>query len=185
MPFTRAIILASALLIVLSAAACVEDKDYGEANSLRPNVNRNVESNTNQNIADDSVEKLDTLINLPYEPVENVFREERIESASNSDVPAKSADKRLVIVLRFSPEDTSKIIEKAAGYGAPFEVQVEAEPWFPAELIAKGGTSGNEQLSGTGYSARDFATEPWINGSLIKIDETDYFVLLLQTNKSS
>ncbi len=183
MPFTRAIFLVAVALILLAVASCVEDKDYGEANSLRPNVNRNVESNTNQNIADDSEEKLDSLVRLPFEPIENVFREESVASASNTGAGATPAEKRLVVVLRFTPENTAKLIQKVSGNGTPFKTAVDAEPWFPAELIAKSGASGGEQLKGTGYNARDLGVAPWENGSLIKIDDTDYFVLFLQQKK--
>lgn len=183
MPFTRALFFILAVAFSLTLTSCVEDKDYGEANSLRPNVNRNVESNTNQNIADDSVEKLDSLINLPFDPVENVFREEPVTNDANKDDASKPTDKRLIVVLRFSPEDTEKLIKKTSGYSTPYKASVEAEPWFPAELIAKSGTAGNEQLNGTGYSAQDFALAPWLEGSLIKIEDTEYFVLQLQTKK--
>lgn len=173
-------------LIVISIVACcsiscVEDKDFGEANNLRPNVNRNVDINENSNIAEDSEEKLDRLINLPFTPIENSFREEAVRAATNSNRAPGPNDKRLVVVLRFSPEDTESLVEKVSKHQEVFKTDVEPETWFPAELIAKSGTSGNEQLKGTGYSAKDFAKSPWLNGSLIRIDETDYFVLVLQT----
>lgn len=183
MSLVRAIFFVLALSVIFIGSSCVEDKDYGEANTLRPNVNRDVESNTNQKVAEDNEEKLDSLVNLPFEPIENVFREEPVVSNTNTAVSPEPGEKRLMIVLRFSTEDTASLIKRASSQGEPYQTSVDPEPWFPVELIAKSGTSGNEQLKGTGYSAKDFVKAPWLNGSLVKINDTEYFVLQLRVKK--
>lgn len=176
MLFLRASLLIVGVFLVLASSGCVEDKDFGESNNLRPDVNRNVDVNANGNVADDNEERLDSLINLPFEPIENSFREDPPPAANTENAKAR----RLTIVLRFTPENAAKLVETASKQQPPFKTDVEAEPWFPAELIAKSGTSGNEQLRGIGYSAADFVKAPWLKGSLIRIEDTDYFVLILQ-----
>jgi hypothetical protein len=136
----------------------------------------------NKNLAEDNEDKLDSLINLPFEPEENVYREEQLPVVEgNSRVPDPN-DRRLTVVLRFSDENAEKLIAKVTTEKPPFKTEIEAPSWFPAELIAKSSTSGNERLNGTGYSSRDFVKSPWLNGSLIRVDETNYFVLILQTS---
>ncbi|MDH3530196.1 MAG: hypothetical protein OEQ28_11555, partial [Acidobacteriota bacterium] len=98
-------------LCVFVVSGCVEDKDYGEASNLRPDVNRNVDVKSNENIADDSEETLDALVNLPFEPVENVFRQDDLVPVGNSNSSPGPTGRRLTVVLRFSPEDTKAIID--------------------------------------------------------------------------
>lgn len=185
MSFARAISLIISLSFAIAALSCVEDKDYGEAGNLRPDINRNVQVNENDNVAEDSEIKLDALVNLPIEPEESVFNEEPILNANTSNSNSESVGKRLKVVLRYSEEDAAKLVRRLAKENPPFETEVAAESWFPAELKAKSETSGNQQLKGKGYSAVDFAKAPWLNGSVIRIEETNYFVLILQTNPST
>ncbi len=181
MLFARAIPLIITLSVVFVSASCVEDRDYGEASNLRPNINRNVEVNANANVAEDSEEKLDELVNLPIGPEENVFREERVTEANTSNRAGTAADKRLTVVLRYTEENSDKLVRMLSERNPPFKTEVASEAWFPAELKAKSETTGNQQLKGTGYSADDFAKPPWMKGSIIRIDETNYFILILQT----
>ena len=180
MPSARTAPVLVVIAVCFFVCSCVEDRDYGQATNLRPDVNRNVEVNANANIANDSEIALDEIINLPFEPEESIFREIAISEDASNRVPGPK-DKRLTVVLSFSEEDTRSILENARTVKPPFETEVEAEPWFPAELLAKSETSGNQQLKGMGYSAKEFTKSPWLNGSLIRIDETRYFVLILQT----
>lgn len=170
------------LLVTVVSLSCVEDKDYGEANNLRPDINRNVSVNTDGNVAEDEQVALDELINLPFKPVESVFRENEVSAASDSNRVPGPTDRRLTVVLRFSEEDTIKVMEKIKGEKAPFDAVVEPETWFPAELRAKGDAAGDQQLKGKGYGAKPFTKTPWLNGSIVRVDETDYFVLTLQTS---
>ncbi|MEZ5305848.1 MAG: hypothetical protein R2684_01750 [Pyrinomonadaceae bacterium] len=176
---SKIIVLILCVFAVVSSS-CVEDKDYGEANNLRPNVNREVEVNDNESIAEDNEDKLGTLINLPFTPVENSYREDLVGPDGRQPKDGLGA-RRLTVVLKFSEEDTTKLVEKLTTKKTPFKMEVEAEPWFPAELVAKSGTAGNEMLKGTAYGAVDFVRAPWTSGSIVRIDETDYFVLILQS----
>jgi len=172
---------ACALIIsVVFLFGCVEDKDYGEqANSLRPQDNQNQQANLNTNsnseVADDSEIGLSELVNMPVEAEQDsVWKEIEISEEAGGG-------KRLVAVFRFSKEDGEKLREDLGKNGAPFDAKVDPESWFPAELIARSSTTGDTILKGTGYTATSLAKAPYKSGSLVHIDETDYYVLTLQT----
>jgi len=176
------------LTFILLFQSCVSPDSNEDSNTLRPKVNRNVNTadqnaNTeaNANLAEDDLVKLDRLINLPFEPKFNDYRQEPVvPTADDSRVPGP-ADKKLTVVLKFTKKDTDKLLKKVAIGNPPFDSETEAESWFPAELIAKSNTSGDGSLKGRGYNAEDFFRSPFNTGTLIHINDTDYFVLILQT----
>lgn len=164
-------------LSTLFLFGCVEDKDYGQANALRPQENAKtpVNINSNANIAEDNELKLSELVNIPFEPAQDaVWREDELSEENGGG-------KRLTAVFRFSPEDGEKLRESLGKNGAPFEGKVDPESWFPPELAARSSTTGDETLKGKGYNANSFAKPPYTTGVIIHIDETDYYVLRLQT----
>ncbi|REJ78823.1 MAG: hypothetical protein DWQ47_05100 [Acidobacteria bacterium] len=167
------------LLSILIFSGCVEDKDYGEANQLRPpeDTNRpiNLNVNSNENIAEDNAIKLSELVEIPYEPEQDsVWREEEIAEDAGGG-------KKLTAVFRFSKEDGEKIREELSSKGQPFDAKVDPETWFPPELAARSSTTGDETLKGKGYNASSLAKGPYKTGTFVHIDETDYFVLTLLT----
>jgi hypothetical protein len=170
--------VAAILFSALFLFACVEDKDYGDqANSLRPNENQNatVNVNSNANLAEDNALKLSEYVNIPYETEQDtVWREDELDKA-------KGGGKKLTAVFRFSEEDSKRIREDLAAKRPPFEAKVDAESWFPAELIAKSATTGDDTLKGKGYSAESLVKPPYKSGTLVHIEDTDYFVLTLLT----
>lgn len=173
----------SVIIFSLFLISCTNpDIDEGEVNKLRPDVNKNANVNVdpNANVAEDSEVELKSLINLPYEPEENVYREDKVGDANNNRVPGPT-DRKLTAVLKFSEENTEKLVKELEKKANPFESKVDPEPWFPAELIAKSQMSGDETIKGTGYSAEMFFKTPYLSGSITRINETEYFVLFLQT----
>lgn len=170
--------LPAVLLVSLLFVGCVEDKDYGEeANSLRPQENRqqNVPVNSEANQAEDSAIKLGEIVNIPFEvEQDSLYREEELPQE-------KGGGKELTAVFRFSSQDGRELRKKLAGVKAPFDAKVDAESWFPAELIAKSTTSGDDTLKGKGYNAESIAKLPYKAGVLVHIEDTDYYVLTLRT----
>jgi hypothetical protein len=174
----------SMVAIALLFSACLSPQESNiDSNTLRPNINTNFNSNTdaNSNTSEDDETALNTLINLPFVPKENAWRKERITADANSNVAPEPTDYKLTAVLKFSENDTQELISKSKGNKMPFKTELEAESWFPAELIAKGETSGDSTLKGLAYGVEDFVKAPYSSGVLIQIDDTDYFVLVLQT----
>ncbi len=71
-------------------------------------------------------------------------------------------------------------VERQAGtYKPAAEADIDAETWFPAELIAQSQLSGDESLKGTAFAADDFLHEPYNQGKITRINDTNYFVLEL------
>ncbi len=84
--------------------------------------------------------------------------------------------------MKFTTEQADEIVKRAETYKAPVAVQMEAEEWFPPELIAQSGASGDDTIKGNSYAANDFVKTPYTGGKLTRIVNTDYFVLELITN---
>lgn len=114
-----------------------------------------------------NVEELSLLINMPYEvDDELVWKED-------------PAHKKLVAVMHFSKAGAEKVVADAAGKQAPQNTLVPSESWFPAELIAQAEMSGDDALNGTAYAADAFFLEPYTSGRMVRVQDTDYFILQL------
>ena len=118
----------------------------------------------NANLARTDVEELGVRVNLPFETEDLVWRE-------------FPAEKRLVAVMRFTPADSAKIAAEAEKVRPATRVEVTSETWFPPELIAQADMTGDDRLAGYSYAANSFFVAPYTEGSLIRIDNTDYFIL--------
>lgn len=150
-------------------AACAAN-DAANTNSRNATIaaqNSNVET-----AARDDAEELSKLINLPFVPEEATYK----ESAVNEREPGK---KKLTAVLLFAAADANQIAANAEKYHAPAPLDVDAESWFPPELVAKSQETGDESLKGVSFSAQDFVQPPYANGRLTRITGTNYFVLEL------
>ena len=164
------------LFIAFLLSACPSNQS---PNSNSAASNQAVNSNTNSNIKDD-VDELGTIIKLPLQPEESVWREEnQAKAANDNSVPPAPPDKKLLVVLRFSKEDANKIVAQSANYKPAAREIINNEIWFPSELTAQSQISGDETLKGTTYAANDFLQTPYSDGKLTRIDETNYFVLEL------
>src|SRR5688500_8018033 len=78
------------------------------------------------NAANDSVEELRSMVQVPFEPEDLTWR----------IVDAGQGKKRLIAILLLTPEAFRSLSSKHSGGGE--HVQVNVEPWFPAELTAMG-----------------------------------------------
>ncbi|CAN5632303.1 hypothetical protein BH24ACI2_BH24ACI2_03020 [soil metagenome] len=152
--------------------------DKNENNNINQSVNQTV-NNDNANIPKDDVEELEKIIKIPFPPEEVTWRETDLDTKGNDNrVPAANG-KKLTVVLKFSAEEANKIIEQAEKYKPAAASDVDAEDWFPAELIAQSQLSGDGNLKGTSFAANDFLQAPYVNGKITRISNTDYFVLEL------
>ena len=114
----------------------------------------------------DDIAELEKIIKLPFHPEEAIWL-----SLPN--------EKKLVVVLKFSPEDANQIVQQAEKYQPATQSAVEADNWFPAELIAQSQLSGDETLKGNSHAANDFFQPPFTNGKITRIVDTNFFVLEL------
>ena len=178
MQFVLKIFVALTIAILLSACSSNQSPNSNSGASNQA-VNSAANSNANSNVKDD-VDELGTMIKLPFQPEEAVWREENpAKGANDNSIPPKPTDKKLLVVLRFSKEDAAKIVAQAANYKPAAREKINNESWFPSELTAQSQISGDETLKGTTYAANDFFQTPYSDGKLTRIDETNYFVLEL------
>jgi hypothetical protein len=153
-------ILALLFAVALSTAGCGGD----QANS---NASANANSaQANSNSTKTNVEELGMTINVPYESEEVFWRDD-------------AQHKKLVAVLRFSQPEANRLVADAEKIRAPQKVNINPESWFPPELIAQSDMSGDDTLNGKSYAANAFLQDPYKDGRIIKIDDSDYFVLEL------
>lgn len=169
------IFIALTIAVLLAACSSNQPPNFNSNEALNSNTN----SNANSNIKDD-VDELGTIIKLPLQPEETVWREEnQAKTGNDNSVPPAPSGKKLLVVLRFSKEDAAKIVAQAANYKPAVRESLNNENWFPSELTAQSQISGDETLKGTTYAANDFLQTPYSDGKLTRIDETNYFVLEL------
>ena len=123
----------------------------------------------NSNTTKTNVEELGVIINVQYEAEDVVWKE---------DV----AHKKVIAVLRFSPADSAKLVAEAEKIRPSESANISSETWFPAELIAQSEMSGDDDLKGQSYAANQFFQEPYTKGLIVRIENTDYFVLEISAN---
>jgi hypothetical protein len=131
--------------------------------------NSNVAGNTaaeTTSKANTNAEELGLLINFSWETEDLAWKRD-------------DARKTLVAAFRLSPEDVKKLSDQLSskGQGAPKEVAVEE--WFPAELVAQGESRGSSTVPATAFPANDFYQPPYTEGTISRVDSTDYFVIEL------
>ena len=139
-----------------------------------PYANNTAASNSpvtrsNGDAARTDVEDLSLLIRVPFKPDDLVWK-------------ASADKKKIVAVFRFDPEDTPKLLAEIGGSAAGEAVNVDVEPWYPDELATQGEFSSEGRVSGKAYQATPFYQDPYKNGRVIQIDNTDFFVVEITSN---
>lgn len=184
MRISRAKIIFIFLSAVFILNACSENdsvnNNSANANSNRANVSVKTNSNT-EIVPQDNVEDLAKIIKLNVLPEESVYIETNLNTKNDApNVPAPS-EKKLFAVMKFTPENTAQIVAQAEKHKPAEPSDVDAESWFPAELVAQSQLTGDEFLKGVTYAANDFLQTPYSKGKLTRINSTDYFILELTT----
>ncbi|MBC7899870.1 MAG: hypothetical protein H7070_07420 [Saprospiraceae bacterium] len=136
------------------------------SNSSASNISPVNTAQTQANTAKDNIEELGLLVSLPFEAEEATWKEELEKN-------------KLTAVLRFTAEDTKKILAGLQQYTPAQPVNITTERWFPADLIAQSEMNGDNLLKGNSYSAQDFYRPPYTNGKIVKIENSDYLILEL------
>lgn len=145
-----------------SFAGCSGDRADGNTAGANSNAaNASLTANT----ARDNIEELGLLVNLPFEADEATWKDE---------------GNKLTAILRFTAEDTRKILASIEGQKPAEPISLNPERWFPADLIAQSEMNGDNLLKGNAYSAQDFVRPPYSDGRITKIENSDYLVLELQ-----
>ena len=161
--------LRRAALILITLISIFLTGCGGNAGDGANNANSAVSSvATNSNKANTNGEELGMLINFAWETEDLAWKKDE-------------AKKTLTAAFRLSPDDAKKFSEQlsAKGQGAPKEVSVE--DWFPAELIAQGESRGGSTVPATAYPADDLYQPPYNQGTVSRIEGTEYFVVEVYT----
>ena len=175
MRISRAILIFALFSPILPLGACSAD-NTADNNSSIANAISNKDSNLEVVVQDD-VEELGKIIKLSVEPQETTYVENVLNDI-NSRRPAPDG-KKLVAVLKFTNANAAQLVAQVEKYKPAVPADIDAEMWFPPELIAKSQETGDEYLKGTAYAADGFLQPPYLNGRLTRIDNTNYFVLEL------
>jgi hypothetical protein len=125
------------------------------------------------------VERLSQQIALPVRPAAVLWRQE-VLGKQNSAVPGPT-DHRLVAVLEYDEKDARALVEKVRGESKETSVgNVDVEPWFP-EAVKKLARKDDDAtvVEGAAYDADSFLRAPYTSGKLVRVGETNYFVLKL------
>ena len=138
----------------------------GPSNSNSQNTATANSNAANSNVAKTNVEELGMLINVPYESEEAFWKED-------------AAHKKLIAVLRFGQPEANRLIADAEKIRPAQQTSIPSQSWFPPELIAQGDVSGDDTLNGKAYAANAFFQDPYNDGRITRIEDTDYFVLEL------
>ena len=162
MKFLRTVLILALFLCGIAFSGC----GGANENANQPSAGNSGTNVDNANSAKTNVEELQLLVNVPFEAEDVVWKE-------NPKL------RQVIAVLRFSPEDSNKLVAEAAVRQAPQEVKLSSETWFPAELIAQSEMTGDDMLNGLAYAADSFYQEPYTSGRVVRIEGTDYFILEL------
>ncbi len=161
--FKTAIILALFLSIQMLGAC---SGGAGSGNTAKTNT---ASANTTDPAAEgvkDNAEELATLAKLPFEPEDVIWKDTVVDNT-----------RKLLAVLRFTPEDSKRIVERAAKIKAGETVSIPSERWFPAELVTQSELNGDDTIIAMAYSAEEFYLAPYSEGRLSHIQNTDFFIL--------
>jgi hypothetical protein len=152
-----------------------------QANQKAPQMPEKATTDAASPMISQDVAALGKLIQLSPLPITVVWQHKQLGSNRVPDVPGPS-DWSLTAVLQYSDEDTAKIIAKAAKIESPEPTEVPWQEWFPSNLRATTpGAASTVALRGERYQADDYFRPPLMNGSLIRIGKTSYFVLSVFT----
>lgn len=153
------------LIFVLSIAALLSACGSGSmSNSNASGGNSNKSQTSNAIAVRNDVEELGLRVNVPFETEELVWKE-------------VADGKSLIAIMRFTPENSAKVVAEAEKIRPATRVDVTSETWFPPELIAQADMTGDDRLAGSSYAANSFLLPPFTEGTLVRIDNTDYFIL--------
>jgi hypothetical protein len=144
---------------MLSSCGGVANSNAGNSGAAASNS-----ANDNANATRTNAEELGLLVNMPFETEEIVWKEDQ-------------KNKKVIAVMRFSPENSKKLIAEAEKIKAPEKVTLSTETWFPPELIAQGDMGGEDTVNGLAYPANAFFQPPYTEGRIVHIQDSDYFIL--------
>ena len=163
--------LAALMMFVSIQALTGCSASNSNSNSAANNANANASSAEPEKLGvKDNSEELGTLITFSLETEDLAWKE----------FPAKDGQPRRVLaVFQLTSEDARKLIERAAKIRPAKQASIATEKWFPTELTTQSEMNSDEGIPAVSYAADEFFLAPFTEGTLSRIDNTDFFVLEL------
>jgi hypothetical protein len=158
----------SAVLIILLALEILPSCSSPNRNDNVANAATSNASNAAASGPQDNIEELGMLVRLPFVPEEVVWEE-------------KPGQKKLTAVLRFSPENATKMAAEVVKNGPATADTLTVESWYPNELIAQGELTGESTVKGQSYPAEPFLNPPYTKGKITRVENTDYYILQISS----
>lgn len=152
------------ILTLLLTAAILAGCSGSTSNSNAANAESQRSASANTDAVKTNAEELGMLVNMNYESEEVYWK----------DDPAR---KKITAVIMYSPEVANQVVADAVRVREPENASITPENWFPPELVAQSEMSGDDTIKGKSYAATVFLLDPYNEGRLIRINDTDYFVL--------
>src|SRR3982750_1248981 len=171
MRVSQAALLAAFMLTIFGLAGCT-GKNAANSNSA---ANSNRASNASE-VPKDNSDEFALIVRLPQVPEDVVWKETVADPATSPD---PTLTKRLIAVMRFTPENSARLKEELTRVHQAIPESVDSESWYPAELAAQSNVSGDGKIAGQSYAADEFLQEPSVQGKVTHIANTDYFILEL------
>lgn len=168
----------TALVVICFAFAACGISNSATANRQTNQRNMN-ESNVKTTEVKTSIEELEKQINLPVRPSEVKWVAEIFDN-SKGMVPGPS-DYRLTALLKYDEKTTAELVKKLESETSEKSPgNTDVKTWFPDEVKnSVKNADGKTFLEGAKYSPNSFFRGSYQNGNLIRIGETNYFVLNL------
>lgn len=165
MKFLRPVAILTFFSLLLLLASCSSPSD--SSNNAANTGNRKADISSS-NTANSNAEELGMLINFTWEPEDLTWK--------------RNEEKKLVTaVFRLEDEDQKKLLEQLAAKPPGARKEIQLEEWFPAELIAQGESAGGSSVAGNAQTAEDYFQMPYNEGTITRIDGTDFFILEVWT----
>lgn len=150
----------------------------GDTETNKNMANLQNTENTQEDVSTD-IDQLAKNINLPVRPAQVVWKKKTMNN-EGGDIPGPN-DYLLTAVLKYSDADIGKLEEKTGrNKNETAQGTAEIEEWFPADVKSSAKEiNGEKSLTGEKYDAKAFARSPYNNGTLLRVGNSNYFVLKL------
>lgn len=166
--------------IIVCSTACLWSSGQAIKNPSNKIVNMNSSSDNKAEISSD-VQALAKNIKLAMLPTEAKWQAKTLGNAQSS-VPGPT-DYQLIAVLKYTDADAQNLIKELEKTLSENKIgNVEVEEWFP-EAVKKTAQKIDDQtlIEGDAYAPDLFLQAPYSGGKLIRVGETNYFVLKVFT----
>jgi hypothetical protein len=123
----------------------------------------------------DDIDEFEKMVRLPYYPEDVTWQETTVESSPEGN------GTKIRAILLFKQEEFEKLMALPDKQTSSGTIELEAENWFPDELVARSDFSGDRVLKGIIYPADSYLAAPYIKGRLLLLEGTDFFILEVST----